>query len=92
MEIVNVATKAKPQTTRQQVADILVDISWQALANRYFSKSASWLYHKLDGRDVNKNGKPAQFSPEELEQLRGALVDLSERIRRTADNLQPIVG
>ncbi|MBQ8829595.1 MAG: DUF5053 domain-containing protein, partial [Burkholderiaceae bacterium] len=44
---------------------------------------SSWLYHKMDGRDGN--GKPTDFTPEEAQQLKGALVDLSDRIRRAAD-------
>lgn len=74
-------------TPRSKVEGIMLDISWQALAHRYFGKSSSWLYHKLNERDVNGTGKPSKFSPEELEQLKGALCDLADRIRATADSL-----
>lgn len=50
-----------------------------------FGKSSSWLYHKMDGRDGN--GKPTSFTPEEAEKLKGALLDLSDRIRRAADTI-----
>jgi hypothetical protein len=66
--------------------DILLAISWRELANRYFDKSGSWLYHKLDGVDGNK--KPTDFNMEERYQLKGALVDLADRIRRAADSIQ----
>jgi hypothetical protein len=66
--------------------DILLAISWADLSKNYFGKSNSWLYHKLDGIDGNK--KPTEFSEEEKYQLKGALVDLSERIRRAADRIQ----
>ena len=72
------------QTMRQKLYDLLVAISWADLSRTYFGKSSSWLYHKLDGRDGN--GKPTSFTPEETEKLKGALVDLSERIRRAADS------
>lgn len=72
-------------TMKAQLADLLVSISWADLAKRYFNRSGSWLYHKLDGIDGNK--KPTEFSAEEREQLRGALIDLSERIRRAADSI-----
>lgn len=73
-------------TMKQQLEDILISISWRDLANRYFEKSGSWLYHKLDGVDGNK--KPTEFTEEEKYQLKGALIDLADRIRRTADAIQ----
>ena len=73
-------------TMKKQLEDILISISWRDLANRYFEKSGSWLYHKLDGVDGNK--KPTEFTEEEKYQLKGALIDLADRIRRTADTIQ----
>ena len=73
-------------TMKKQLEDILISISWRDLANRYFEKSGSWLYHKLDGVDGNK--KPTEFTMEEKYQLKGALIDLADRIRRTADAIQ----
>jgi Domain of unknown function (DUF5053) len=55
------------------------------ISMKYFEKSRSWLYHKLDG--IDGNGKPTDFSAEEKEQLRNALKDLSIRISTCADNL-----
>lgn len=79
--------KASQQgTMKKQLEDILISISWRDLANRYFEKSGSWLYHKLDGIDGNK--KPTEFTEEEKCQLKGALIDLADRIRRTADAIQ----
>ena len=70
-------------TMKKKLADLMVAISWADLSRTYFGKSNSWLYHKMDGRDGN--GKPTDFTPEEAMQLKGALVDLSDRIRRAAD-------
>ena len=70
-------------TMKKKLYDLLVSISWADLSRTYFGKSSSWLYHKMDGRDGN--GKPTDFTPEETLQLKGALVDLSDRIRRAAD-------
>ena len=78
-------TPIQSMTMRQKMYDVLVAISWADLARTYFGKSSAWLYHKLDGRDGN--GKPTCFTPEEAEQLKGALVDLSNRIRRCADTI-----
>ncbi len=79
--------KATQQDTlKAKLADILMHVSWGDISREYFGKSGSWLYHKLDGIDGNK--KPTDFSEEEKYQLKSALVDLSDRIRRAADRIQ----
>lgn len=70
---------------KQKMSDILVAVSWRDIARTYFGKSASWLYHKMDG--IDGNGGMGGFTPEEALQLKGALCDLSDRIRRAADTL-----
>ncbi|WP_305155883.1 DUF5053 domain-containing protein [uncultured Alistipes sp.] len=45
----------------------------------------SWLYRKLDSTD--ENGGEEQFTEAELQQFKGALCDLADRIRRVADSL-----
>lgn len=70
---------------RQRCEDLRLDISWQAFSHRYFQKSSSWFYHKFHGRDGN--GGQGGFTPEEIEQFRGGLYDLSARIRAIADQL-----
>lgn len=72
-------------TVKEKLYDIIVDINLAKIANRYFQKSSGWLYHKLDRRDGN--GKETDFTPEELQQLKGALYDLADRIRKAADTL-----
>lgn len=74
------------QTPKQKLSDILLDINISKLANRYFGKSSSWLYHKFDG--IDGNGGKGEFTQEELRQLQAALYDLSDRIRTAADTLQ----
>ena len=78
--------KTQTDTMKALLEDLLISISWSDLSKRYFGKSGSWLYHKLDGIDGNK--KPTEFSEEEKFQLKGALVDLSDRIRHAADTIQ----
>ena len=73
-------------TIKAQSSDLSISIFWSDLANWYFRRHGSWLYQKLDGTDGNQ--KPISFTDEEHEQLRGALVDLSERIRKAADRMQ----
>lgn len=72
-------------TMKMRLQDILLSITWRDIARRYFGKSSSWLYHKLDG--INGNGGKDEFSPEEARQLQAALYDLSDRIRAAADRI-----
>ena len=70
---------------KAKLSDILMLVTWRDIARNYFGKSSSWLYPKLDG--IDGNGGTGGFTPEEQEQLRNALFDLSERIRIAADKL-----
>ena len=71
-------------SVRQVLADIYEDINWAYLAKNYFGKSRSWLYHKFSGMN---NGKPDDFSDVDHEKLKGALCDIADRLRRTAETL-----
>ena len=70
---------------KAKLSDILMLVTWRDIARTYFGKSSSWIYHKLDG--IDGNGGKGGFTPEEQEQLRNALFDLSERIRIAANKL-----
>ncbi len=85
MEVVVNKQEEKPRNLRYEMRDISLEISWRAIARRYFGKSAAWLYHRLDGTDVNQNGKPVQFTEEEKQILKGALCDMSERLRKASE-------
>lgn len=67
---------------KNKLRDILLWINIGKMANLYFDKKSSWLYSKIDERDT-------QFTTEEIIQLKGALVDLADRIRTCADSLYP---
>lgn len=71
-------------TVRQVLAEVYEDINWAYLAKNYFGKSRSWLYHKFSGTN---NGKVDDFNDLDRERLKGALVDISIRLRQTADKL-----
>lgn len=70
---------------KKRLSSILMTISWREFANTYFGRSSSWLYHKMDG--IDGNGGQGGFTKEEAQQMRGALCDLADRIRRAADNI-----
>lgn len=81
MEVMTVEKKATP---RQVLADVYEEVNWAYLAKNYFGKSRSWIYHKFSGLN---NGQPDDFNDVDREQLKGALVDISNRIRRAAKRL-----
>lgn len=70
---------------KKKVTDIMMAVSWRDFANTYFQKSSSWFYHKMDG--IDGNGGKGGFNEREAEQMRGALIDLSDRIRRAAERI-----
>ena len=65
--------------------DIILSVAWDEISKHYFGKSNSWLYHKFNGIDENKN--ITEFSEKEKEQLKEALMDLSSRIRTAAERI-----
>lgn len=75
--------ETKKTAVRNKLTDIITEISWAKLAQKYFDRSPSWMYHKMDG--IGNNGEVGGFTDEELEQFKCALYDLSERIKKAAD-------
>lgn len=83
-------TKAKELKEEAEIKILLNGVedylSFSQIAQDYFGKSRSWLYQRINGAIVN--GKPAQFTQEERQQLSKALLDISERIKDTALKLK----
>ncbi len=71
---------------RRKIKDIELAISWREIANTYFHKDSSWIYDRLNG--IDHKGNFRVFTQEERGQLKGALIDLSNRIRAAADKIQ----
>ncbi|WP_276726752.1 DUF5053 domain-containing protein [Capnocytophaga granulosa] len=86
MGAIAVKEEVKVPTIREQVWDIIVEVSWGQISEQYFGKSRSWLSKKMNGKGFN--GGEGDFTEEEKEQLKGALFDLSERIRKVAYQIQ----
>ena len=85
MEETVTAAPAKIADMKKQLSDVLMVLPWREMAWQYFHKSSSWLYHKLDG--IDGNGGKGGFTPEEVQQLKGALYDVADRIRHAADSI-----
>ena len=77
--------RAQVTDVKKRLSSIYMKITWREIATEYFGKSPSWLYHKLDG--IDGNGGLGGFTEEELLTLKGALVDLSNKIRLAAEAL-----
>ena len=75
----------KQTSVSTQLKHIRLDITWSNIARRYFDKSASWIYNKLNG--IDGNGGDGDFTYSEKMQLRNALYDFSERIKVAADSI-----
>lgn len=71
--------------TIPKINDVYDLLCWGEVATQYFDHSVSWFYNKMRG--VDGNGGEGQFTPEETLILKGALIDISARIRRSAENL-----
>ena len=70
---------------KKKIRNIQMAISWRDFANTYFQRSSSWFHHKMDG--IDGNGGIGGFNEKEAEQMRNALFDLSDRIRRVAEGI-----
>lgn len=70
---------------KSKMMDISISISWGDIARKYFKKSSSWLYHKMDG--IDGNGKEGGFNEEEAAKLKESLYDLADRIKNCADKI-----
>lgn len=66
--------------------DLLRVINGAYIAERFFGKSSCWFSQKLNNH--LKNGKPCEFSPEELKTLSNALHTIAIELQDLADELQ----
>lgn len=69
---------AKELKIKEQLAQVSEMISMSYIARRYFKRSKSWLSQRINELDVN--GKPARFLPDEVETLNFAIKDISRKL------------
>ena len=65
--------------------DLLRVLNGAYIAERFFGKSGSWFSQKLNNN--LKNGKPCEFTNEELETLSNALHTIAIELQDLADEL-----
>jgi hypothetical protein len=63
---------------RVQLMEVTEVVSLSYIAKNYFNKTRQWLYQKINGNVVN--GKPAKFTPEEINRLNFAIHDISKKL------------
>lgn len=69
---------AKRLVVKQELEKITDIISVSYIAKEYFNKTPQWFYQRLNENTIN--GKPAQFTEEEINTLNAALKDISKKI------------
>jgi hypothetical protein len=72
------ANRAEDLVLRQKLKEMAPAISLAYIAKNYFNKSDNWIYQRINGNTVN--GKPAAFTPKEMETMRFALNDISHKL------------
>ncbi len=80
-QIEETISEAKAEIVRKQMEEIIPMTSLAYIAKTYFKKSRQWLYQRINGTIVN--GKPAQFTTEEIAQLNFALRDMGRKLSQT---------
>lgn len=70
--------EVRQELLRDKMKEVLPAISVSYIARKYFGKSSSWFYQRLNGNKVN--GKEASFTPGELNTLSAALNDIGKKL------------
>ena len=68
------------------LSDVTEIVSVSYIAKKYFNKSRAWLAQRINGNIVN--GRPAQFSNEELKTLKKALEDISLKMQDASSKIK----
>lgn len=63
---------------KEQLKEVSEIISLSYIAQKYFNKTRTWLYQRINGNIVH--GKAAQFTETELNTLRFAIKDISNKL------------
>ncbi|MDR1344886.1 MAG: DUF5053 domain-containing protein [Tannerellaceae bacterium] len=81
------AMKSETKTLKDNILfmEITKGINLSYIAEHYFGKSKSWLYHRIKGSVVN--GRPVRFKDEELVNLQQAFDDMSKKLQRLSISL-----
>lgn len=85
MAMAETSSKIVEKVRFMKESDLLKVLNGTYLAERFFGKSGSWFSQKMNNHE--KNGKPVEFTEEELKTLKEALVVISLELQDLADEL-----
>lgn len=83
--VVEAQNLIKVVEVRQKLDRVLNFASMSYIAKNYFGKTRQWLYQRVNGNIVN--GKPADFTPDELNTLSVALSELGDIMKETSRSI-----
>lgn len=84
-KVAEYAAHPEKQVRELKEEEILDVLKMSYIAKRFFGRTRSWIYHKLN-HDI-KNGKPDDFTPEERARLKDALDTIAYEIQILSDKL-----
>lgn len=70
---------------KSKLNDVYLSITWSKIAHKYFGRSSSWIYNKMNGRDGN--GGEGEFTEAEIQILKEGLTDFADRIMKCVETL-----
>lgn len=70
---------------KKRLKDIMQVVSWTPFAKAYFNTSSLRFHRKMDG--IDGKGGIGGFDEQETDQMCASLIDLSDRIRRAAEDI-----
>lgn len=85
MEITDTANNIVDKVRSMKESDLLKVLNGTYIAERFFGKSGCWFSQKINNHV--KNGKPVEFTEEEIKTLKEALVVISLELQDLADEL-----
>lgn len=85
MELSETADSIVAKVRFMKESDLLKVLNGTYIAERFFGKSGCWFSQKINGH--LKNGKPVEFTEEEIKTLKEALVVISLELQDLADEL-----
>lgn len=71
--------------TTKALEDLLLFVKWGNVSKEYFGYSRGWIYQRLNGYDGN--GNECDFTEDQKETLKSALLDLSDRLKAAAEKI-----
>lgn len=76
--IAETAQECETLRMADKLGEVTKIVSMSYIARHYFGKTRSWITHKLNGNTVN--GKESKFTDSEVQTLKFALQDISQKL------------